>query len=139
MLQLAKKKAPANKPKGYGKLSQKEKFIAAAKAHGADETGETFLASFKAIAKPKRGLSMSNDAQKPVGWIVRVTIPDAIGGRPLKMLYAAGFFTSGEAEKAVQEARNQPNETYDAVDMIREKDRVKPRAGEVFELSSGGS
>ena len=51
--QLPKKKAPAQKPKNYGKLSQKEKFIAAAKAHGADETGETFLQSFKAIAKPK--------------------------------------------------------------------------------------
>jgi glucan phosphorylase len=35
------------------KLSQKEKFIAAAKAHGADETGETFLKAFKGIAKPK--------------------------------------------------------------------------------------
>jgi hypothetical protein len=51
--QLPKKKAPAKKPKNYAKLSQKEKFIAAAKAHGADETGKTFLASFKAIAKLK--------------------------------------------------------------------------------------
>jgi hypothetical protein len=53
--QLAKKKAPAKKPKNYGRLSQKEKFVAAAKAHGADESGETFLRSFKAIAKPKAG------------------------------------------------------------------------------------
>jgi hypothetical protein len=50
---MASKKPRAKKPKGYDKLSQKEKFIAAAKAHGADETGETFLRSFKAIAKPK--------------------------------------------------------------------------------------
>ena len=51
--QLPKKKATAKKPKNYGKLSQKEKFIAAAKAHGADETGETFLAAFKSIATNK--------------------------------------------------------------------------------------
>jgi hypothetical protein len=37
-----------------GKLSQKEKFIAAAREFEADETGKTFLASFKKIAKPKR-------------------------------------------------------------------------------------
>jgi hypothetical protein len=52
--QLAKKKAPAKKPTNYGKLSQKEKFIAAAKAHEADETGETFLRTFKVMAKLKR-------------------------------------------------------------------------------------
>jgi hypothetical protein len=34
--------------------SQKEKFIAAAKAHGADETGETFLRTFKTVAKAKK-------------------------------------------------------------------------------------
>ena len=50
---MPKKKAPAKKPKNYAKLSQKEKFIAAAKEFGADETGKTFLASFKAIAKHK--------------------------------------------------------------------------------------
>lgn len=54
MAQLPKKKAPASKPKNYGKLSQKEKFIAAAKAHGADESGETFLRTFKTIAKKPR-------------------------------------------------------------------------------------
>ena len=50
---MPKKKAPAKKPKGYAKLSQKGKFLAAAKEFEADETGETFLRSFKAIAKPK--------------------------------------------------------------------------------------
>ena len=52
---MPKKKAPAKKPKNYAKLSQKEKFIVAAKEFEADETGKTFLASFKAIAghKPK--------------------------------------------------------------------------------------
>ena len=34
-------------PEGYVKLSQQEKFIAAAKEFEADETGETFLRSFK--------------------------------------------------------------------------------------------
>lgn len=44
------------KAKGYAKLSQKEKFRAAAKEFEADETGETFLKSFKTIAnhKPKK-------------------------------------------------------------------------------------
>jgi hypothetical protein len=51
---MPKKKAKAAKPKGYAKLSQKEKFLAAAKEFEADETGETFLKSFKAIAKRKR-------------------------------------------------------------------------------------
>jgi hypothetical protein len=36
-----------------GKLSQKEKFIAAAREFQADETGKTFLASFKVVAKKK--------------------------------------------------------------------------------------
>lgn len=47
------KKPKAKKPKGYSKLSQKEKFLAAAKEFEADETGKTFLASFKTIAKRK--------------------------------------------------------------------------------------
>jgi len=51
---MAGKKPKAKKrPKGYEKLSQKEKFIAAAKAAEVDETGETFLRSFKTIAKAK--------------------------------------------------------------------------------------
>ena len=52
-----KKPKPKRKPTGYAKLSQKEKFIAAAKAAGVDETGKTFLRSFKAIVK-----------HKPKGW-----------------------------------------------------------------------
>jgi hypothetical protein len=38
---------------GGAKPSKKDNFIAAARAHGADESGETFLCTFKAIAKPK--------------------------------------------------------------------------------------
>ena len=50
---MPKKKVPTKKPKGYAQLSQKDKFLAAAKKFEADETGETFLRSFKTIAKPK--------------------------------------------------------------------------------------
>ena len=50
---MADKKPKAKKPKGYAKLSQKEKFIAAAKEFEVDETGKTFLRTFKAIAKRK--------------------------------------------------------------------------------------
>ena len=50
---MPEKKPKQNRPKGYDKLSQKEKFIAAAKEFDADETGKTFLRSFKAIAKAK--------------------------------------------------------------------------------------
>ncbi|HEX4636272.1 MAG TPA: hypothetical protein VH189_08825, partial [Rhizomicrobium sp.] len=50
---MPKKKPKAKRPKGYSKLSQKEKFIAAAKEFEADETGETFLKSSKTIAKAK--------------------------------------------------------------------------------------
>ena len=50
---MPKKKSPAKKPKNYAKLSQKEKFMAAAQEFEAEQTGETFLRSFKTIAKPK--------------------------------------------------------------------------------------
>ena len=52
---MAEKKPKAKKPKpaNYRKLSQKEKFLAAAKQFEAEETGYTFLANFKAIAKHK--------------------------------------------------------------------------------------
>jgi predicted Zn-dependent protease len=50
---MPEKKPKAKRPKNYAKLSQKEKFIAAAKEFEADETGKTFLASFKTIAKQK--------------------------------------------------------------------------------------
>jgi hypothetical protein len=46
-------KSPAKKPKNYAKLSQKEKFMAAAQEFEAEQTGETFLRSFKTIAKHK--------------------------------------------------------------------------------------
>lgn len=47
------KKPKAKKPKSYAKLSQKEKFVAAAREFEADETGETFDRTFKTIAKHK--------------------------------------------------------------------------------------
>jgi hypothetical protein len=50
---MPKKKAPAKKPKNYAKLSQKEKFLAAAQEFEAEQTGETFLRSFKTIARHK--------------------------------------------------------------------------------------
>ena len=50
---MPKKKPKARPPKGYTKLSQKEKFLAAAKEFEADETGDTFLSSFKKIASHK--------------------------------------------------------------------------------------
>ena len=50
---MAKKKAKAVKPKNYDQLSQKDKFLAAAKALEVDETGETFLRVFKPIATHK--------------------------------------------------------------------------------------
>ena len=50
---MSAKKPKPKKPKGYEKLSQKEKFLAAAKAAEVDETGETFLRSFKTIATHK--------------------------------------------------------------------------------------
>ena len=50
---MPEKKPRAKKDPNYRKLSQKEKFLAAAKEFEADETGKTFLGSFKAIAKPK--------------------------------------------------------------------------------------
>jgi hypothetical protein len=59
---VPKKKTPAKKPKNYAKLSQKEKFIAAAREFEADETGKTFLRTFKNIAKHKPGTgSKGND------------------------------------------------------------------------------
>jgi len=50
---MPEKKPKAKRPKSYAKLSQKEKFIAAAKEFEADETGDTFLKSFKIIAEHK--------------------------------------------------------------------------------------
>jgi hypothetical protein len=50
---LADKKPKAKKPKNYGRLSPKERFLAAAKQFEVDETGETFDRPFKTIAKHK--------------------------------------------------------------------------------------
>lgn len=47
------KKPKAKKPKNYAKLSQKQKFIAAAKAGEADESGETFNQAFRKIVPAK--------------------------------------------------------------------------------------
>jgi hypothetical protein len=54
------KKPKAKKPKNYAKLSQKQKFIAAAKAAEVDETGETFDRMFKKIATAKKVPRPSN-------------------------------------------------------------------------------
>ena len=53
MQRVADKKPKAKKPKNYGRLSPKERFLAAAKQFEADETGETFDRTFKTIAKHK--------------------------------------------------------------------------------------
>jgi hypothetical protein len=50
---VADKKTPAKKPKNYGRLGPKERFLAAAKQFEVDETGETFDRTFKTIAKHK--------------------------------------------------------------------------------------
>jgi len=41
----------ATEPKNYAKLSQKEKLLAAANDFEANQTDDTFLKSFKTIAK----------------------------------------------------------------------------------------
>lgn len=48
------KKPKPKKPEGYDKLSQKQKFIAAAKAAEADETGETFGRAIKRLLSMRR-------------------------------------------------------------------------------------
>lgn len=45
------KKSKAKKPKNYAKLSQKQKFIEAAKQAEADETGSAFDGVIKTIFK----------------------------------------------------------------------------------------
>jgi hypothetical protein len=49
------KKTPAQKPKNYDRLSQKQKFIAAAKAADADETGAAFDRALSRIVPKKPG------------------------------------------------------------------------------------
>ncbi len=48
------RKPKTKKPKGYAKLSQKQKFIAAAKQMEVDETGDTFKRTFRHIATHKK-------------------------------------------------------------------------------------
>lgn len=50
---VADKKSKTKRPKNYGRLSPKERFLAAAKQFQVDETGETFDRTFKTIAKHK--------------------------------------------------------------------------------------
>ncbi len=56
---MAEKKPKADKPKNYAKLSQKQKFIAAAKAAEADETGTTFNSTIEKLIGPKPRLDES--------------------------------------------------------------------------------
>lgn len=51
---MSEKKPKAAKAKGYDALSQKQKFIAAAKAGEADETGETFRKTVKKLLPERR-------------------------------------------------------------------------------------
>lgn len=50
---MPERKPKAKKPKNYAKLSQKQKFIEAAKASEADETGEVFTKAFKKVLPKK--------------------------------------------------------------------------------------
>lgn len=54
---MVEKKVPAKKPKDYAKLSQKEKFIASARANDADESGAAFEQAIRKIVPPKRNSS----------------------------------------------------------------------------------
>jgi hypothetical protein len=56
---MAAKKPKAKKPKNYAKLSQKQKFIAAAKAADADETGETFAQTLQRVLPRRRGVTQT--------------------------------------------------------------------------------
>jgi hypothetical protein len=51
---MAAKKPKPKKPKNYANLSQKQKFIAAARAAVSDETGETFQSAFDKIIPPRK-------------------------------------------------------------------------------------
>lgn len=50
-------KRKTKKPTGYAKLSQKEKFIAAAKAAEADEFEDALQRALRKVAKPRHGAS----------------------------------------------------------------------------------
>jgi hypothetical protein len=53
---MPSRKPKAKLPKNYAKLSQKQKFIAAAKAAEADETGETFKRATTIVLPQKRAI-----------------------------------------------------------------------------------
>jgi hypothetical protein len=50
---MADKKPKPKKPGNYAKLSQRQKFIAAARAGEADESGETFGKTLKKLVPPR--------------------------------------------------------------------------------------
>lgn len=49
---MAEKPSKPKKPKGYAKLSQKQKFIEAAKAADTDESGTTFREALGRLVRP---------------------------------------------------------------------------------------
>jgi hypothetical protein len=51
---MPERRPKPKKPKNYAKLSQKQKFIAAAKAAESDESGETFNQALNRVLKPAR-------------------------------------------------------------------------------------
>lgn len=57
------KRPKAKKPDGYAKLSQKEKFIAAAKAADVDESGESFIRAFRKLV-PQRNVDLPSSAKR---------------------------------------------------------------------------
>ncbi len=57
---MPERKSKAKKPKGYAKLSQRQKFLAAAKAAEADESGETFERAFRKIVPERRKAETGN-------------------------------------------------------------------------------
>ena len=81
-------------------------------------------------------LACMSKSDAPIGWVVRVTMPDKSTGRPIHMFYVSGFFMPNEAEEAVKNARHAPDgETYEAVDPITASHGPKVRPREVHELS----
>jgi len=73
----------------------------------------------------------SREGTMPLGWIVRVTMKDG-----MQVLYRVGLPTLTEAEKAVEESRDIPGETYQAVDPITSSHGGGVESGEVTELTS---
>lgn len=55
---------------------------------------------------------MNTSAESPAGWIVQVRRGKLVQGRPLLLLYAAGYAIASEAETAVMNERNTLGESY---------------------------